>query len=760
MERKKWGFSIRSNTSTLLQYKDKSDEVLEEKKKERTDAEIWSKALQILNITKISNESDTQKDEKESSRRSFPLKDMIERNGSTDDKSVAKTRKSNTLRNLINVEALLVASLADTSEDGKLVSGLIENNFSASDTQDETNLTIKEEVVSNLDSGRYQSKVPSNSSLFSVFRSLEKLSFEEFRGFEEILQAMKSDTDNSSKAQPKSTDTDAQKDGYAEIVIDQNIEPTEKLFDNVLRDVTKQIENVIQQTSTLLPPSTFQQLIMKAGEGLGLDGKSGFQTATTALEQMLNTAESVAREKGLDVTSAAKQARETIDLVQFSYDVLNFGYIPEVLDTDAIETEIEFAIDGKIAPAQRHLFKDFNVQRVLADDKVSLLQGALMGQLAGALYSPSTLLSELHSLGQSMVANGTISDVAFTVTDGLVVYNDKGDNNKSVTTISRTITLRGYDASDESVDREGLLNTICTATPVDLSIGGLRAHSGLLGLAREIYPIIIKYIDEMAPSHKLILNGHSIGGSISVLLVMLMIEDRGVDFVIERVLNIFTFGAPPVLSLNDTLSSDVTNTDDVPFSLVNDEYKCSVLNSVGLPASMVRGYVQPWDPIMRLFSEIDPLYPIIGDLGADGMTLYASGPSRTLRPITRAIIEKWEGWPTFRDTFRGTVNQSFAPAGIQYILLPEPVRFITDRIIASNTNVPPIETIIQIPSDQLLSALDFAFPIDAFTISLFPAAIRSFIHHFHPAYGFPIVEFSRGDMDESSSSVPMEDNVI
>ena len=75
-------------------------------------------------------------------------------------------------------------------------------------------------------------------------------------------------------------------------------------------------------------------------------------------------------------------------------------------------------------------------------------------------------------------------------------------------------------------------------------------------------------------------------------------------------------------------------------------------------------------------------------------------------------------------------------------------------------NVPLIKTIIRIPSDQLLPALDVAFLlIDAFTISLFTAKIWSVICHFQPAHDFSIIEFSQSDMDEPSTYVYIEDNV-
>ena len=82
------------------------------------------------------------------------------------------------------------------------------------------------------------------------------------------------------------------------------------------------------------------------------------------------------------------------------------------------------------------------------------------------------------------------------------------------------------------------------------------------------------------------------------------------------------------------------------------------------------GYSQPWDPVPRLFTQYDPLYPLVDDLGegeiyegiplmfflysfrcayssyyyTDGVTPYVNGPSRTLRPIVKALLEAWEGW--------------------------------------------------------------------------------------------------------------------
>ena len=135
-----------------------------------------------------------------------------------------------------------------------------------------------------------------------------------------------------------------------------------------------------------------------------------------------------------------------------------------------------------------------------------------------------------------------------------------------------------------------------------------------------------------------------------------------------------------------------------------------------------------------MFSRIDPLYPLVGDLGDDGKTVYANGPPRTLRPVTRAIIESWENWAHFRDEYIVVCNQEYLSTGVQHLLMPDTGRYLTDRLVSVNVATFPIDDILRLPSKDLYAALETAFPLDTFSISLVPTAIRSFIHHFYPAY--------------------------
>jgi hypothetical protein len=253
-----------------------------------------------------------------------------------------------------------------------------------------------------------------------------------------------------------------------------------------------------------------------------------------------------------------------------------------------------------------------------------------------------------------------------------------------------------------------------------------------------------QYIEWTTPNHKLVLNGHSIGGSVAQLLLILMTMDRGVEFVRKKVLKVYTFGSPPVMALQN-----------LPETSARKDY-CAILDAFDLPSSLVHGYVQPWDPIVRLFSNIDALYPLVGDIGEDGVTPYANGPPRTLRPITKAIIEAWDGWPRFRDTFRDTlILQDYTTVGIQHVLLPEPTRYLGDRFVSVNIAVPPIETVLRLSPSELLPALEKVFPLDVFEISFVPQAIRSFVHHFYPAYALPFVSYVKV-LERKAKGLPIE----
>jgi hypothetical protein len=218
-------------------------------------------------------------------------------------------------------------------------------------------------------------------------------------------------------------------------------------------------------------------------------------------------------------------------------------------------------------------------------------------------------------------------------------------------------------------------------------------------------------------------------------------------------MRVYTHGSPPVATVLDSAGAGRLGT-------------CPILDAFDLPTDLVYGFVQPYDPVVRLFTEVDALYPLVDDLGKDELTLYATGPRRSLRPIVRAIFASWEGWPRFRENWKGSTNQRYQSVGSQHLLMPEPLRYLNDRFFSVNVGVPPIEVIVRISSTELLPALNAMFPLDVFQISLIPQAIRryvklwlllylsippkkahectpcSFLHHFYPAYDTTIADYA------------------
>lgn len=513
--------------------------------------------------------------------------------------------------------------------------------------------------------------------------------------------------------------------------------------ESILKQATLRIETLVADASAAVSPKTIETLIVKASQAL---------RSTTAANDLVEVARQMALDRGLDVGEAAELARETTayaaKLATVADSVLRQGYV----EGDLLP-EKQTLMDGVPAVVgSRALFANFDTASEINTAGPVLSKAAEMSALSGALYEDT--VAPTLELGHTVVAQGVSDDVVWMVTDSIADATAFGDRKLETNSAQqggpvfvRTITIRGFDASDEGVDREQLLNRICDATPEQIKADQVVfVHSGLMGIARSIYKDTKQYVDWMAPNHRLVLNGHSIGGCLSQLLLILMTTDRGVEFVRERVLRVYTFGSPPVMQLQKNPKESRVDTFD----------RCDILDAFDLPSSMVHGYVQPWDPIVRLFSRIDALYPLVGDLGQDGVTPYVSGPPRTLRPITKAIIEAWDGWPRFRDTFRDTlVLQNYTTVGIQHVLLPEPTRYLGDRFVSVNIAVPPVETLLRISPAQLHPALEEVFPLDVFEISFVPQAIRSFVHHFYPAYGIPLPAYVKR-LELTAKGLPLE----
>ena len=187
-----------------------------------------------------------------------------------------------------------------------------------------------------------------------------------------------------------------------------------------------------------------------------------------------------------------------------------------------------------------------------------------MAILCAAIYE-DYMIARANQVDHSIVAHGYTSNVKWLVTDTIVndIREVNWNKNGSMRPgLVRTITIKGFDATDGhvDVDREKLLEDILTASPEEISEKHekVRVHSGLLSIAKEIYIELEKFIDGLSPGHKLIINGHSIGGSLSHLILMLLAVNRGPDWVKSNVLKVFTFGSPPIACIHDDLRNNVT----------------------------------------------------------------------------------------------------------------------------------------------------------------------------------------------------------
>lgn len=334
---------------------------------------------------------------------------------------------------------------------------------------------------------------------------------------------------------------------------------TDEATEQVFQDATQRLDLIINSVSSTFSPSTIQNLILRASKSLALQEASGNLTA------IFEAAGNAPR----------ATAQYTAELLQYANGVLAEGYAPLFQNYASFEP----------VPA--------------VDQNKKIVKAAEFGVLSGAIYEDA--IPKANEIGHSVVAQGKTAEIGWMVTDSLQDLKDfKGD--ETTPALVRTIVLRGYDASDEDVDREGLLNTICTASPVtlyrdDKSI--VKVHEGMLYIAELLMREIEPFIESTAPSHKIVFAGHSIGGSLSILLMILLTKSRGISFVTENVLRVFTFGSPPILSMDAT-----SNLKRIANGEESGDY-CSILGAFDLPRSIVYSYSQPWDPIPRLFTRYD-----------------------------------------------------------------------------------------------------------------------------------------------------------
>ena len=329
-------------------------------------------------------------------------------------------------------------------------------------------------------------------------------------------------------------------------------------LDAIFQEATSRVEFLVQEAASLTYPSVIPELMEQTRQLFAFLKKTETEgTTVTEKNQLLNVAE-------------PEQLRETTtyaaNFMAVANAIFTSGYVDE--KGNDVTSSVAF-VD---AEAPKPLLVDFpSAERILPKDyQEVVIRGAEMGTLAGAIYEDTVRRS--LQLGHSLVARGVTTNVAWMVTDSLM-------QGKMV----RTLTIRGFDASDESVDRAALLNVICSPEPVRLvDDKDVLFHKGLLTTAQAIYADVGKYFDWTTADQKIVLNGHSIGGSLSILVLLLMTVDRGVDYIKQKVARVFAHGNPPIAYVLKRPRG------------MREFLDCPVLKTFNLPSDIIYCYIQPY----------------------------------------------------------------------------------------------------------------------------------------------------------------------
>ena len=329
-------------------------------------------------------------------------------------------------------------------------------------------------------------------------------------------------------------------------------------FDAIFQEATSRVEYLVQEAASLNYPSVIPELMEQTRQLFAFLKKTETEgTTVTEKNQLLNVAE-------------PEQLRETTTYAA------NFMAVANAIFTSGYVTDKGNDVTSNLAlvdiEAPKPLLVDFpSAERILPKDYQEVVnRGAEMGTLAGAIYEDTVRRS--LQLGHSLVARGVTTNVAWMVTDSLM-------EGKMV----RTLTIRGFDASDETVNREALLNVICSPEPVRLvDDKDVLFHKGLLTTAQAIYADVGKYFDWTTADQKIVLNGHSIGGSLSILVLLLMTVDRGVDYVKQKVARVFAHGNPPIAYVLKRPRG------------MREFLDCPVLKTFNLPSDIIYCYIQPY----------------------------------------------------------------------------------------------------------------------------------------------------------------------
>jgi len=501
---------------------------------------------------------------------------------------------------------------------------------------------------------------------------------------------------------------------------------SENAISSFLQDATDQVESLVAQASLSVKGSALDDFLTKASDLLETRRRPKVSGPNPELLELVENA-----------TILDDTATTTLEVANI---VLRNGFVAATKGSKDDDDDDDQSTYWNLLPnantSEAPLLSNFT-SAYAVETPQKLVQAAEMGALCVSVYRE--MLPRTSALGHTVVDQGLAANVKWMVTDSIMNQTNSDNSGDTEAIRLRTVTIRGFDPSDGECDAEELVNDICSASPEEFATPSgetVLLHSGMLKIARAIYDIVRPFLvfedDSDAPFDKVVLTGHSVGGSNALLILLLLEQEMGAEFIREHIMKVYTFGSPPIACL------PVINPESQPQS--QQDY-CAILDAFGLPSDLIHSYVQPWDPINRLFTEIDALYPLAGDLGADGKTIFADGPpGRALRPIVRSLLESWNGWPRFRETFQVETSQNYTNMGLQHLLLPSPRRYLADRFVSVNIAVPPVDTVVRLSPAELHPVLEAVFPLDVFEISFMSQAIRSLMHHFSPSYAMTLVQ--------------------
>ena len=208
--------------------------------------------------------------------------------------------------------------------------------------------------------------------------------------------------------------------------------------ESILREATSRMELFLNETANVVPPGTVEHVIMRASQALNLDERG--MGLRAAADGIVKAAEDLAREQGLNVTEAADRARATTQytaqLVETANGLLVAGYVRgedekppgatasfEDVKMGIIPTADRSVAYSSSASSMNPLFHRFKTAKPVHKDdyKHAIKKSAAMASLSGAIYQDT--IERCHDIGHSLVANGTSADVAWMVTDS-VGYED------------------------------------------------------------------------------------------------------------------------------------------------------------------------------------------------------------------------------------------------------------------------------------------------------------------------------------------------